>query len=109
MRRLFVILAVLVMLLMVWAVSAQNGYPVGYSIVSTPPEANMHPLDYACNMAIYNAIGGTLVKMIVRADVDGYVVWAIPPRPADYYVTFSANGTQNWVIWNRETLDANCK
>lgn len=106
----FVTLIVLAALLQVAVrVSAQAGFPLGYEIVYNAPEANMHPRDYNCNMTVYDASSGALVKTSVPAVVDGYVIWHVPSRPADYYVSFQSQGSRAWLILNRETLDAICK
>src|SRR5689334_10628124 len=83
MRRFFLILVLLAILLMAWVVSAQNGFPAGYQTVYTAPAAGMHPLNYTCTMTTYDASNG-MAKTSVSAEVDAYIVWINPARPAEY-------------------------
>ncbi len=109
MRRILTMIILLVVLLTSAIAFAQDGFPKGYEIVYTAPEEGMHPRDYKCNMVIYDAASGGLIRKIVPAVVDGYVIWYIPSRPADYYVSIWPEGSRSWTIMSRETLDAICK
>jgi len=108
MRRYFLFLIILAALLMAWVVSAQDGYPTGYTLVYSAPNAGMHPVGYTCTLTAYDASAG-MAKVELPAQVDAYVVWLQPVRPADYYVSFTQNGIHYWAIDSQQTLDAVCK
>lgn len=102
-KRLLVLIIGL-LLLIGQMVAAQDGY----QITTSAPEGGMYPLLTSCNQTVYDASRGGLTATVVPVTVDAYVIWKVPARPAEYYVSFTVNGIRNWTIYGRATLDAIC-
>lgn len=98
------LLVMFILLLTVQLVAAQDGY----QITTSAPESGMYPLLTSCNQTVYDASRGGLTATVVPVTVDAYVIWKVPARPAEYYVSFTVNGIRNWTIYGRATLDAIC-